>query len=243
MRRVRPVSPTAYDAYLKGRFHFNKRTDAELQSAIAYFNQAIAIDPEYALAYVGLADSYNIAGSWVFTAISPEEARSKAMMFAAKALAVDESLGEAHTSLADAQFLFDCDWNGSEAEFRRALALSPNYANAHHWYAELLMDTGRFDESVRESYKARDLDPLSALMNSSVASPLCTAGRCEEATPHVLAALEPDPDLPLAHVNLARIYTHEGKFPEAIAHFRAAGSIRLFHKVWFRHTLAPSRLQ
>ena len=81
---------------------------------------------------MGLADSYNIAGSWVFTAISPEEARSKAMMFATKALAIDETLGEAHTSLADAKFLFGCDWKRSEAEFQRALALSPNYANAHH---------------------------------------------------------------------------------------------------------------
>jgi TolB-like protein/tetratricopeptide (TPR) repeat protein len=222
LRRVRPVNPTSYDAYLKGRFHFNKRTDADLQSAIAYFNQAIAIDPGYALAYVGLADSYNIAGSWVFTTVSREEAQSKAMMFATRALAIDESLGEAHTSLADAKFLFDCDWSGSEAEFQRALALSPNYANAHHWYAELLMDTGRFDESVRESYKARDLDPLSALMNTSVASRLCTAGRCEEAMPHVLAALELDPDLPLAHVDLARIYTREGKFAEAIAEAKKA---------------------
>ncbi len=84
------------------------------------------------------------------------------------------------------------------------------------------MDTGRFDESVRESYKAKDLDPLSALINSSVASRLCTAGRCEEATPHVLAALELDPDFPLAHVNLARIYTHEGKFPDAIAEAKRA---------------------
>jgi TolB-like protein/DNA-binding winged helix-turn-helix (wHTH) protein/Flp pilus assembly protein TadD len=220
--RVRPVNPAAYDAYLKGRFHFNKRTETDLQTALAYFNQAIAIDPTYALAYVGLADSYNIAGSWVFTAVSREEARSKAIMFASKALAIDDSLGEAHTSLADAKFLFDCDWKGSEAEFQRALALAPNYANAHHWHAELLIDTGRFDESVRESYKARDLDPLSPMMNSSLAGRLCISGRCEEAMAYVLAALELDHNLPLAHSVLGSIYAHQGKFPKAIAEAKDA---------------------
>ena len=104
----------------------------------------------------------------------------------------------------------------------RDAIVSRNRSNAHHWYAELLMDTGRFDESVRESYKAKDLDPLSALMNTSVAGRLCTAGRCEEAMPHVLAALELDPDLPLAHVDLATIYTREGKFAEAIAEAKKA---------------------
>jgi tetratricopeptide (TPR) repeat protein len=166
---ARPVNPRAYEAYIKGRFHFNKRTEPDLRTAIDYFNRVIAADPQYALAYVGLADSYNILGSWAFTAVSREEARSKAMMFAIRALEIDDTVGEAHTSLASAKILFDWDWKGSEAEFQRALTLNPNYANAHLWYAELLIDWGRFDESLRESYKAKELDPLSAIINGSLA--------------------------------------------------------------------------
>jgi len=143
-------------------------------------------------------------------------------MFAAKALEIDDNLGEAHTSLADAKLLFDCDWKGSESEFQRALALSRNYANAHHWYAELLIEEGRFDESLRESYKAKELDPLSAMMNSSLASRLCAARRCDDAMPEALAALELDPNLPLAHSTLAHIYRQQGKFAEAIAETRKA---------------------
>ncbi len=222
LARKRPVNPAAYEAYLKGRFHFNKRTDADLKVALNYFNEAIAGDPRYALAYVGLADSYNILGSWVFTSVPRDDARSKAMLFAAKALEIDDNLGEAHTSLADAKLLFDCDWKGSESEFQRALALSRNYANAHHWYAELLIDSGRFDESLRESYKAKELDPLSAMMNSSLASRLCAARRCDDAIPEALAALELDPNLPLAHSTLAHIYRQQGKFAEAIAETRKA---------------------
>src|SRR5260370_34920158 len=141
----RRVTPAAYEGSLKGRFHFNKRTDADLKAALNYFNEAIAGDPRYALAYVGLADSYNILGSWVFTSVPRDDARSKAMLFAAKALEIDANLGEAHTSLADAKLLFDCNWKGSQSEFHRALALSPTYANAHHWYADLPMQECRFD--------------------------------------------------------------------------------------------------
>ncbi len=220
--RARQVNPAAYESYLKGRFHFNKRTETDLRTAIAYFNRAIAVDPQYALAYVGLADSYNILGSMVFTAIARDDARSKAMTFAAKALELDGTLGEAHTSLADAKLLFDCDWKGSEAEFQRAQTLSPNYANAHHWYAELLIDSGRFDESIRESYKARQLDPLSAMMNTSLASRLCAAQHCEDALREALAALELDPNLPLAHGDLAEIYLQQSKFAEAIAEGKKA---------------------
>jgi tetratricopeptide (TPR) repeat protein len=177
------------------------------------------------MAYVGLADSYNILGSMVFTAIARDDARSKAMMFAAKALQLDDTLGEAHAALADARLLFDCDWNGSEAEFRRALALTPNYANAHHWYAELLIDWGRFDESIRESYKARQLDPLSAMMNLSLADRLCSAHRCNDGLSHALAALELDPNLPLVHTTLSEIYRCQGRFADAIAEARKAAQL------------------
>ena len=209
-------------SWVKGRFHFNKRTEADLRTGIDYFNRAIETDPQFALAYVGLSDSYNILGSMVFTSVSREDAKSKALMFAAKALEIDDRLGEAHASLADAKLLFDCDWKGSEAEFQRALALSPNYANAHHWYAELLIDSGRFEESLRESYRAAQLDPLSAMINSSLAIRLCSANRCEDALQPALTALELDPNLPSAHLTLAAIYGKQDKSAEALAETKTA---------------------
>jgi tetratricopeptide (TPR) repeat protein len=218
---ARPVNPRAYEAYIKGRFHFDKRTEPDLRTAIDYFNRVIAADPQYALAYVGLADSYNILGSRAFTAVSREEARTQAMMFANRALEIDDTLGEAHTSLASAKILFDCEWKGSEAEFQRAVTLNPNYASAHFWYAELLIDWGRFDESLRESYKAKELDPLSAIIHGALAYRLCVAGRCDEGMREALAALELDADLPITHYILANdTYRREGKFAEAIAEMR-----------------------
>jgi tetratricopeptide (TPR) repeat protein len=142
LSRERPVNPIAYEAYLKGRFRWNKRTESDMKAGIDYFNRAIEADPQYALAYVGLADSYNILGSWAFTTLPAGEARKMALLHANKALAIDEGLGEAHASLANAKVLFDWDWEGGEAEFKRAMELNPNYANAHHWYAELLLNLG-----------------------------------------------------------------------------------------------------
>jgi len=220
LARERPVNPAAHEAYLKGRFHWNKRTEEELRTGIDYFNQAVAADPRYAEAYVGLADSYNILGSWVFTSVPVSEARANAMTYASKALTIDDTLGEAHTSLANMKLLFDWDWEGSEAEFERAIVLSPNYANARHWHAELLLDLGRFDESIREGYKAKELDPLAPMMSSGVAHRLCAAGRLEEAIPEAKSALELNPDLPLAHMDLGDVYLRQANYAEAIAEFK-----------------------
>jgi tetratricopeptide (TPR) repeat protein len=144
------------------------------------------------------------------------------MTYAEKALAIDETLGEAHTSLGDAKLLFDLDWRGSEAEFRRGLELSPNYANAHHWYAELLLDWGRFDESIRESYVARELDPMSAMMNSALASRLCAAHRCSDGVGDAMLAVELDPNLPLAHSILAELYLAQGQAEKSIVETQKA---------------------
>jgi len=218
----RPANPAAYEAYLKGRFHWNKRTEAELKAGIDYFNQAVAADPRYALAYVGLADSYNILGDPELTLISREEARSKAMMYTAKALEIDDRLGEAHTSLAMSKWLFDWDRNGAEQEFKKAITLSSNYANAHHWYAELLSNQARFDESVRESYKAKELDPLSPMITEALADRLLLAGRNEQAVGEAKSAVELDPSFPDPHMTLAYVYRSQDKFEEAIRELKQA---------------------
>ena len=219
LSKDRPVNPVAYEAYLKGRFHWNKRTESELKAGVDYFERSIAADPQYALAYVGLADSYNILGSWVFTALPADEARAKALMYANKALAIDDTLGEAHASLANAKVLFDWDWNGGETEFKRAIELNPNYAIAHHWYAEMLLDLGRFDESVRESYKAVELDPLSPSITASLARRLALSGQPEQAIKQATAAMELDPNSPLVHLDLGLAYRQQKNLQQAIVEF------------------------
>ena len=216
------VDPLAYEAYLKGRFHWNKRTESELKNSITYFEQAISTDSGYSLAYVGLGDSYNILGSWAFAALPPREAREKAVSYADKALAIDDGLSEAHASLGNAKVLFDWDWEGGEAEFKRAIALNPNYANAHHWYAELLLDLGRFDESVRESYRAKELDPLSPSITGGLARRLLYAGQVAEAMKESGSALELESSVPLLHRFLGDAYLRQGKNREAISEFEKA---------------------
>jgi len=216
LSREQTVNPVAYEAYLKGRFHWNKRTESELKVGIDYFERAVAADPQYSLAYVGLADSYNILGSWVFTALPADEARSKAVMYANKALTIDDTLGEAYAAQANAEVLFDWDWARGEAGFKRAIDLNPNYANAHHWYAELLMNLGRFDESIRESYKAKELDPLAPLITASLAERLTVAGRVDQAIKEGTIALELDPNSPMVHVDLGMAYAQQKNFRQAI---------------------------
>jgi tetratricopeptide (TPR) repeat protein len=145
-----------------------------------------------------------------------------ALMNVNKALAIDDRLGEAHTSLANAKVLFDWDWEGSEAEFKRAIELNPNYALAYHWYGELLLNLGRLDECIRQSYKAKELDPLSPTITFALARRLVYAGRAEPALKEAAIALELEPNLPLAHTALGNAYAQQRRFPEAIAEFEKA---------------------
>ena len=147
------VDPKAYQAYLAGRYFWNKRTGDGLKKAIDYFNQAIENDPNYAAAYTGLADAYALSGDWEYGILSPEEAFPKAKAAATKALALDDNLAEAHTSLAFVLDLYDWDWESAEQEYKRAIALNPSYATAHHWYAWHLIVMGRDSEAVAELKK------------------------------------------------------------------------------------------
>jgi TolB-like protein/DNA-binding winged helix-turn-helix (wHTH) protein len=160
LRQSAVVDPQAYEAYLKGRYFWNKRTGDDFRKASEYFNQAIARDPTYAPAYSGLADTYSLMGDWEYGVLAPREALPRGKDAAIKAIALDDALGEAHTSLAFLLDAFDWDLPAADREFRRAIALNPGYATAHHWYAWHLSLLGRNDEAITEMKRARRLDPL-----------------------------------------------------------------------------------
>jgi TolB-like protein/DNA-binding winged helix-turn-helix (wHTH) protein/Tfp pilus assembly protein PilF len=207
-------SSQAYGLYLKGRFFWGKRTKAGMQQAIRYFQEAIAIDPNYALAYAGLADCYNLLDDWGQTA--PRDSFPRARAAAEKAIALDDSLAEAHVSLAMVRGAYDWDWNGSEQEFRRAIALNPNYATAHQWYGMTLASLHRFSEAEAEVARARDLDPLSPIVNMSVAEVYAWERKYDEAMAQYKRVLELDPTFAGAYGNLAHVYAQKHMYAELI---------------------------
>jgi TolB-like protein/DNA-binding winged helix-turn-helix (wHTH) protein/Flp pilus assembly protein TadD len=209
-----PNTYQAYDSYLKGRYFWNKRTRQGFQQAIEYFQEAIAIDPNYARAYAGLADSYTLLRGY---SEAPEaESMSKARAAALKAIELDDRLAEAHTSLALIEETFDFDWEKAEKEFRRAIDLDPNYATAHQWYAEYLGLLGRFSEAFAESERARQLDPLSLIIAADKGTTLYYSRQYDAAIAQSRSIKEMDPAFPLAHMALAA-YVEKGKFAEALA--------------------------
>ena len=158
----RPIEPEAHEDYLRGRFYLAKRRPSEVKKAVVYFEKAIARDPRYARAYAGLADSYSVIRA--YNLAPPSESIRHARAAALKALELDEGLAEAHTSLGLIAQIYDWDWQAAEQQYRRAIQLDPNYATAHHWYAELLAYRGRFDEAFARIERARQLDPLSLII-------------------------------------------------------------------------------
>jgi TolB-like protein/DNA-binding winged helix-turn-helix (wHTH) protein/Tfp pilus assembly protein PilF len=209
-----PNSYQAYDLYLKGRYFWNKRTNDGFQQAAAYFQQSIAIDPTYARAYAGLADAYALMSSWTF--VSQTEAIPKARAAALRALQLDDSLAEAHTSLALIAENYDYDWQTAEKEYRRAIQLDPQYATAHHWYAECLSFQGRFAEALEESERARQLDPLSLIIATDHAVILYFARQYDRAIEQFRAVLAMEPNFTHAHM-VVYAYIEKGMFPEALA--------------------------
>jgi TolB-like protein/DNA-binding winged helix-turn-helix (wHTH) protein/Tfp pilus assembly protein PilF len=212
-----PLGPQvyeAYDLYLKGRYFWNKRTARGFEQAIESFQQAIAQDPNYARAYAGLADSYALLSGYTF--IPQSESMPKARAAALKALELDDSLAEAHTSLALIRENYDWDWKTAEKEYLRAIELNPNYATAHHWYAEFLSWQGRFDEAFAESERARQLDPLSLIIASDHAAMLYYSRQYDGAIAQCRTVLEMEPSFPRAHFIVAA-YVEKGEFAEALA--------------------------
>ncbi len=210
----------AYDLYLKGRYFWNKRTEESLMKGIEYFEQAIEEDPNYALAYAGLADSYNILG--FYSALPPKEAYQKAKAAALKALELDDALSEAHTSLAYDREYHDWNWLASEKKFQRAIELNPSYAIAHHWYAEYLAAMGRMDEAIAEKKRALELDPLSLIVNASLGWIFYLARQYDQAIEQLRKTLELDPNFAVAHWLLGQIYEQKEMFKEAIVEFQEA---------------------
>ncbi len=211
------LSPEAYEAYnlcLKGQYFWNKRTVEGFQEAISYFQQATAKDPSYARAYAGLADSYALIGTYSGT--PPAEFASQARAAALRALRLDDSLPEAHAALALIVQNHDYDWQTAEKEFKRAIELNPNYATAHHWYAEHLTWRGRFDEALRESERARQLDPLSLIIAADNGATLYYSRQYDRAIAQFTAVRELDPDFPRASMILYA-YVQKGMFAEALA--------------------------
>ncbi len=214
----------AYLHYLKGRFHWNKRTARGLRTAVECFRQATEADPAYALAYSGLADCYNLLS--LYSLVPPRESMPKAKAAALKALEIDSGLAEAHTSLAYVRLYYDWDWPGAEESFLRALQLNPNYPTAHHWYHELLVAMGRFDEESRQVRRARELDPLSLIITTEVGWGLYFARQYDRAARHLRNALEMDNHFPVAHFILGLVRLQQHQFDRAAADLRRA--LRLY---------------
>jgi len=222
LRKPKTVSPDAYEAYLKGRYFWNKRTGDGLKKAIDYFSRAIETDPTYAEAYSGLADSYALSGDWEYGVLSPEDAFRQARAAATKALALDDSLGEAHTSLAFAFDLYAWDWAAAETEYKRAIELNPGYATAHHWYAWHLLVMGRNSEGIFELRRAESLDPLSLIISADLADALCIAHLYDESVQQSKKTLEMDPNFAVAHYELGQAFEQKHMHDEAIAEFQRA---------------------
>jgi DNA-binding winged helix-turn-helix (wHTH) protein/TolB-like protein/tetratricopeptide (TPR) repeat protein len=212
-----PSSNEAYQLYLQGRYFWNRRTPQGIDRSIDYFQQAIAKDPQDSLAYAGLADAYNLLS--MYNSVPPREAFPKAQAAALKALSLDDSLAEAHTSLAMVKCSYDWDVAGAEKEYRRAIALDPNYATAHHWYSLLLEGLGREAEARNEAQKALELDPLSLIINSNLANLDCKQKRFEDAQKIIKKVLEIDPHSYIAYGISMSLHLEQGNCPAALADF------------------------
>ena len=221
---AKPTENTeAYQLYLKGRFFWNKRTGKNLNKAADYFNQAVAVDPKYALAYVGLADSYVLMP--LYGAATPKDCYPKAKAAAEKALALDDTLAEAHTSMGQV-YCYSLENAKAIPEYERAVKLNPNYATGHHWYGSSgLTGLGRFDEAIAEVKRAIELDPLSLVINTDLGSSLCRARRYDEAIHQLRKTLEMDPDFYYAHWNLGLALEGKGASAAAIEEYLKARAL------------------
>jgi serine/threonine-protein kinase len=210
----------AYRLYLQGRYNWNKRTVEGLQSGIDYFGQAIMRDQDYALAYAGLADCYLLLN--VYNVTSADDSFPKAEAASKKALSINESLAEAHTSLGFVTYRYRLRWDEAEQHFKKAIALNPSYATGHQWYASYLAAANRMNEAVAEGKTAHELEPFSLTIYSDYVRTLYYAGRLEEARREVQKLREMDQEFARAHYELGLILEEEGKLEEAIAEFKTA---------------------
>ena len=217
-------NPEAYELYLKGRFFWNKRTGQDLKTACDYFQQAIAIDPHYATAYAGLAESYILIP--LFDAGSPRDFFPKAKAAAERAIELQETSAEAHTALSLLLCFSDVNFAQSEKEFKRAIELNPNYATAHHWFGNaLLVALGRFDEAISENERAVELDPLSLIINADLGSTFMLARQYDQAIAQLQRTLTLDNKFGYTHWNLGEAFYLKGDTAAAIAEYKKAQTL------------------
>ena len=218
------ANPEAYQLYLKGLYHWNKRTAESLKISVDYFKQAIEKDPSYGQAYAGMALAYVIFPQ--YSVGKPAESMPKGKAAARKALELDETLSEAHTALGQALFSYDRNVAESDREYQRAIELNPNYATAHQWYAGgTLVATGRFDQAITEGRRAVELDPLSLIANVELSAIYGYSRQNDQAIAQLRKVIDMDPKWYLAHMVLGQIYADNGQFPEAIAECEKARSL------------------
>ena len=210
----------AYSLYLRGRYYWNKRTQAGLKKSIEYFEQALAGEPVYAAAWAGLADSYALLASYGES--PPREAMPKAKTAALKALEIDDTLAQAHVSLAFVRSFYDWDWAAAEREYQRAIELNPGYATAHHWYSGCLRAMGRVEEALAEIQRAQQLDPLSLAIGRDLGRTLRSGRQPVRAVEQFRKVLELDPSFPSGYVHLGMAYEDQRMYPEALAAFQKA---------------------
>ncbi len=211
----------AFQLYMQGRYYWNKRTGDGVKQGLAYFQKAIEKDPGYALAYAGVADSYAV-GNGGYLGLSPHEARPKAKEAALKALELDDSLAEAHTTLADTYLYYDWEFAKADQEFRRAIAANPKYPTAHQWYSECLYSVGRYDEAIAEAKRAQELDPLSPIISGSVAATLLHARKYDDSLEQYKKSVQMDPNISPPHFDMANAYVQKKMYPEAVAEWQKA---------------------
>jgi len=216
------ADPAAHQLYLKGRFFWNKRTGDDLKKSVDYFNQAIATDPNYALAYSGLAEAYVLLPG--YAGGTPQECNPKAKAAAKRALELDDTLAEAHTALGEA-FFYDFDFSQSIKEFQRAIELNANYATAHHWYTDPLTALGRYDDAIAEMKQALKLDPLSLIINTTLGNTYYYARRYDEAVEQLRTTIEMDPGFYSAHESLGQALELKGALEAAIAEYQKARAL------------------
>lgn len=212
----------AYELYLKGRYHWNRRTGEDLRKSIGLYQQAIEADPGYAPAHVGLAESLALMSWFAFVSMPPRESMPCAKSAALRALELDGTLAQAHATLALVRLLFDWDWAGAEREFKEAIELNPSYTTARHWYPILLTGAGRFEESLEQIGRALELEPMSLMINSTRGWILHYAGRYQEAVAQFQKTIEMDSGFCPAHWLLGYAYEALGRHAEAVGEFREA---------------------
>lgn len=223
LTKVRTSNPDAHVAYAKGRFFWNQRTEEGLRKALEYFQEAVDKDPEYSLAYAGLADSW-VPFAW-YAYLPPNEVFPRARAAVKKALELDPDLAEAWTAQAFIKLYYDWDWDAAERDFLHAIELNPNYANAHHWYAEYLSLESRHEAAIKEAERARELDPLSIIINTWVGSRYFFARKYDLAIKQYRNAVELDSNFVPARLALGQVYVQQGMSQEAIAELERAVSL------------------